>query len=96
MNLFKRFRRSTPDPEIARRQLLLRQGRITDGMITDIGLDAENRTIAVYFSYELAGVDYSSSQTLDDEQQQRAAEYSPGTVVTVRFDPRHPANSIVV
>jgi hypothetical protein len=44
----------------------------------------------------LAGVLYESSQALDDRQQQRSLDYAPGNQIVVRYDPRQPANSIVV
>jgi hypothetical protein len=39
---------------------------------------------------------YESSQTLNSEQQSAKHNYRPGAQVTVRYDPRQPANSIVV
>jgi hypothetical protein len=44
----------------------------------------------------LAGVLYESSQKLNDLQQQRSFDYAPGKQIVVRYDPRQPANSIVV
>jgi hypothetical protein len=44
----------------------------------------------------LAGVLYESSQALNDLQQQRSNDYAPGKGIVVRYDPRQPANSIVV
>jgi len=96
MNLFKLFRRPEVDSEEARRTRLLRQGRIADGLIIDIGVDADERTVIIYFIYQHNGVDYESSHTLDDAQRGRAADYPPGATVTIRFDPRVPSNSIVV
>jgi hypothetical protein len=50
----------------------------------------------IYYTYEISGVDYQSSQHLNAEQQQRPLDYSPGAIITVRYDPRQPANSVVV
>jgi hypothetical protein len=44
----------------------------------------------------LAGVQYESSQALSDVQKQRDTDYAPGKQIIVRYDPRQPANSIVV
>lgn len=96
MGLFDLLRRKRVDTEAARRELLLKTGRITDGSIFDIGTDEAGEITHVFYSYEISGVDYESSQTLDAGQLQRAADYYPGAHCTVRFDPRHPANSIVV
>jgi hypothetical protein len=39
---------------------------------------------------------YESSQKLSAAQQERESEYAPGKQIIVRYDPRQPANSIVV
>jgi hypothetical protein len=96
MGLLDLLRRKKVDTEAARRELLLKTGRIADGSIFDIGTDEAGEVTHVFYSYEISGVDYESSQTLDAGQLQRAADYFPGAHCTVRFDPRHPANSIVV
>ncbi len=96
MNPFKLFRRSKPDTEEARRTRLLQQGRIADGIVTDVGVDDDNQTVIIYFTYEHSGVNYASSHTLDNSQRTRAGDYTPGSTITIRFDPRIPTNSIVV
>jgi hypothetical protein len=50
----------------------------------------------VSYAYEIAGVQYESSQALSISQQERPHEYAPGKQIVVRYDPRRPANSIVV
>ncbi|MCA1614373.1 MAG: hypothetical protein LC800_09610 [Acidobacteria bacterium] len=96
MGLLDFLRRKTVDTEAARRELLLKTGRIADGSIFDIGTDEAGEVTHVFYSYTFNGVDYESSQTLDAGQLRRAADYFPGAHCTVRFDPRHPANSVVV
>jgi hypothetical protein len=96
MGLLDLLRRKKVDTEAARRELLLKTGRIADGSIFDIGTDEAGEVTHVFYSYEISGVDYESSQTLDAGQLLRADDYYPGAHCTVRFDPRHPANSIVV
>lgn len=106
MSLRDLFRRKPVDTEADRRARLLQTGRITDGFVTNIGADdqeidaddnAETVTDVIYFTYQVNGVDYNSSQTLTAEQLQRSTTaYAPGTTVTVRYDPRQPANAIVV
>jgi hypothetical protein len=44
----------------------------------------------------LQGVLYESSQKLNAAQQQHESDYAPGKQIIVRYDPRQPANSIVV
>lgn len=106
MSLRDLFRRKPIDTEVDRRARLLQTGRITDGFVTDIGADdqeadpdanAEAVADVIYFTYQVNGVDYRSSQTLTPEQLQRTTTaYAPGTTVTVRYDPRQPANAVVV
>lgn len=96
MSFLSRFRRKKGDnDEVMRRARLLLTGRIADGMIFDIQTD-EAGSIFIFYSYNISGVDYESSQTLNYDQRRRQEEYKPGASVTVRFDPRHPTNSVVV
>ena len=96
MGLLDLLRRKQDNTEGARRARLLRTGRIAEGHIIDIGTDEGGHTTHIFYAYEVNGVEYESSQTLDDAQRTHAADYAPGAPVTIRFDPRHPANSVVV
>ena len=95
MSFLGRFRRKKEDPEVARRSLLLRMGRLGDATVLDTGVDSEGKDILSY-CYTIAGVDYETVQRLDDEQLRRKDYYLPGSRVDLRYDPRRPANSIVV
>jgi hypothetical protein len=96
MPLSNLFRRKKVDAEAERRARLLNSGRIADGIIVDTGNDESGAIRQVYYSYEVSGVEYESSQLLNDEQRKREANYAPGASVTIRYDPRQPGNSIVV
>ena len=96
MPLSNWFRRKKADPEVERRTRLLQQGRITEGIILDTGNDDSGAIKQIYFHYQVSGVEYESSQLLSDEQQEREADYAPGTRVTIRYDPHRPGNSVVV
>jgi hypothetical protein len=96
MGLIDLFRRKKVDPEVARRARLLRGGRITEGAIIDIGTDTSGITTHIFFSYAIGGVNYESSQGLDQEQRAHQADYKPGTRVVIRYDPHQPGNSVVV
>jgi hypothetical protein len=97
MPFLDRFRPRKDDPEGARRARLLRTGRIAEGTIVDISDESESGTFTqIFYSYEIGGVEYESSQALDSEQQQRHLEYSPGARITIRYDPHQPGNSVVV
>jgi hypothetical protein len=96
MGIFNLFRRNKVDNEAARRTQLLRLGRITEGTIFDVTSDDSGLITHIFFSYNLNGVDYEASQSLDDEQRARQADYIPGARITVRYNPRQPGNSVVV
>ena len=95
MSFLDRFRKHTED-EASRIARLSKTGRMVDGKIIDAVSDDDGRILEVSYTYELAGVQYESSQALSDLQQQRPNEYAPGNQIVVRYDQRRPANSIVV
>jgi Protein of unknown function (DUF3592) len=95
MSFLDRFRKQKED-EASRISRLSKTGRMTDGEILDAVSDNDGRITQVTYTYTLAGVQYESSQALSDPQQQRSSDYAPGRQVVVRYDPRSPANSIVV
>jgi hypothetical protein len=95
MSFLDRFRKKTED-EASRIARLSKAGRMADGKIIDAVSAADGRIIEVTYTYMLAGVQYESSQALSEIQQQRSSDYAPGKQIVVRYDPRSPANSIVV
>lgn len=96
MGLFDLFKRKKDDTEAARRALLMRTGRIGEGVVLDVTATDANEITHVFYTYNVNGVEYESSQSLDDDQRQRPSDYYPGARITVRFDPRRPTNSAVV
>ena len=95
MSFLDRFRKKTED-EASRIERLSKTGRMADGRIIDVVSDNDGRITEVTYTYMLAGVQYESSQTLSELQQQRSNDYAPGKQIVIRYDPRRPANSIVV
>jgi hypothetical protein len=95
MSFLDRFRKKTED-EASRIARLSKTGRMADGRIIDAVSDNDEHITQVVYTYTLAGVQYESSQELSDLQQQRSNDYAPGKQIVIRYDPRHPANSIVV
>jgi len=69
---------------------------MADGRIIDADSDNDGRITQVTYTYILAGVQYESSQVLNLSQQERSNDYAPGKQIVIRYDPRRPANSIVV
>lgn len=95
MSFLGRFRRKKEDPEIARRALLLRSGRLGEATILGIEVDEDGNQLLAY-TYTVAGVDYETVQRLDEEQLRRKDQYLPGARGDLRYDPRRPTNSFVV
>ena len=95
MSFLDRFRKKQED-EASRIARLSKTGRMTDGNIIDAVSDHDGRITQVTYTYMLAGVLYESSQELSAQQQQHFIDYAPGKQIVVRYDPRSPANSIVV
>jgi hypothetical protein len=95
MSFLDRFRRKKED-ESSRIARLSRTGRMADGEILDAVIDDDGKILQVTYSYMLAGVQYESSQDLSVSQQEHSHKYAPGRQIVVRYDPRQPANSIVV
>jgi Protein of unknown function (DUF3592) len=95
MSFLDRFRRKTED-ESARIARLSKTGRMADGRILDAVTGSDGRILQVTYAYTLAGVQYESSQDLSSAQQEQSSQYAPGRQIIVRYDPKRPANSIVV
>ena len=95
MSFLARLRHKKEDPEVARRSLLLRAGRIGEATILSAETDADGHMMLAY-TYEIGGVEYETSQRLDQQQRLRQYDYLPGARVPLRYDPRRPANSFVV
>jgi hypothetical protein len=94
-------KRPSPDElELARRKLLVQNGRLVDGMLLDVcSVDAtDGRTLTMLlFGYRIGGVDYECSQdiTLMSDVVD-AARVHAGFPCSVRYQPGNPQNSIVV
>jgi Protein of unknown function (DUF3592) len=95
MSFLDRFHRKKED-EASRVERLAKTGRMADGEILDAVADDNGKILQVTYTYTLAGVQYESSQDLSSVQQERSSQYAPGRQIVVRYDPRQPANSIVV
>jgi hypothetical protein len=95
MSFLSRFRRKKEDPEVARRALLMKSGRIGEATILESDVDAAGQTLLSY-CYTVGGVDYQTVQHLDAEQLTRKDYYLSGSRVDIRYDPQRPANSLVV
>jgi hypothetical protein len=95
MSFLARFRRKKEDPEVARRALLLRAGRLGEATILDMEVDGDGNTMLSY-TYTVGGADYQTFQRLDAAQLLRKNDFVPGSRVVLRYDHRRPTNSFVV
>jgi len=96
MGLLSLFRKKEKRDLFAeRRSFLLANGRITDGRIIDSEINRRGEEI-VFYVYTLNGVDFESSEILDEEQLRQPLKYAPGAKVGVRYDPKNQGNSMLV
>lgn len=93
LSLFKR--KKVRDLTAERRAFLVAHGRITDGRIIDTEINGRGDEI-VFYLYTLNGVDFESSEILDEEQRRDPLRYAPGAKVGVRYDPKNQGNSMLV
>ncbi len=84
--------RPTPaELERRRRMTIHRNGKMGDGAIIDV------EGASIVYSYSVAGVVYQASQDVTDlEDKLPADRMSMVGAVSIKFDPRNPANSIVL
>ena len=95
MGLFDIFKKKQHiDLEAKRLEYLNRFGRITDGEI----IDSEPTEVGevIYYTYNVHGANYESSEILIQERLVNPLKYAPGAKVGVRYDPKQHANSILV
>jgi hypothetical protein len=96
-----RLRRVSPEEmERRRRVALAATGRIIDGVIVDAPLYhqeelAEGAPALIAFRYRIAGVVYECSQDVTTLQTE-IEDFRIDLPVSIKYDPRNPANSIVV
>ena len=95
MGLFDIFKRKKENiSENGRKEFLLKHGRITEGTILDTETSPDGDEIAYYF-YTINGVDFESSDILNEKQKQNPLKYAPGAKVSIRFDPKNHGNSVL-
>jgi hypothetical protein len=83
--------RITPDErERHRRQWLVATGKMGDAALVEIHDDL------VFYTYAVRGVEYTASQDVSKIADRVPADLSQMQSVSVKYDPKNPANSIVV
>jgi hypothetical protein len=82
--------RITPEEaERRRRANLVAQGKMGDALLVEF------RDGYIFYSYAVRGVEYTASQDLAFMRESLAADLSAMGPVSVKYDARNPANSIV-
>jgi hypothetical protein len=94
-------RKKTPEQrETLRRQRINALGRITDGNVLDVqefDSDTDHSRQMVIYAYGVAGVQYECSQDVTHLRQFLDLHSCRiGIATSVKYDPRHPGNSIVI
>jgi hypothetical protein len=87
---WKRSRITPEERERQRRLWLVATGQICDASLVEI------RDDLVFYSYAVRGVEYTASQDISRLGQRIPNDLSAMGSVSVKFDPRNPANSIVI
>jgi hypothetical protein len=83
--------RVTPEErERQRRNLLVQRGKMGDATLVEI------RDDALFYSYDVRGVEYIASQDVTHLKTQVPIDLSSLAPVLVKYDARNPANSIVL
>src|SRR5271157_1661905 len=88
---YRAWRRSRIPPEERerrRREMLAARGKMADAELAEI------RDDVLFYSYGVRGVEYTASQDVTMLQEYLPHDYSEVGPVSVKYDPRNPANSI--
>jgi hypothetical protein len=88
--VWKRSRITPEERERQRRVWLVATGKMGDASLVDI------RDDLVFYSYAVRGVEYTASQDISRLARRVPTDLSAMGAVSVKYDPRNPANSIVI
>jgi hypothetical protein len=83
-------RLSPEERERRRCNLLVERGKMGDAMLVEF------RETVVFYSYSVRGVEHIASQDLAALREHMPAELAIDCAVLIKYDPRNPANSIVL
>lgn len=87
---WKRSRIPPEERERARRAHLVARGKVLDATLV------EARESLLFYSYDVRGIEYTASQDVSLLGTYLPVDLPVGMPVLVRYDPRNPANSILV
>jgi hypothetical protein len=87
---WEKSRISPQERERLRRESLVATGKMGDATLTEI------RECLLFYAYVVRGVEYTASQDVSQLKERIPADLSSLGPVSLRYDPKNPANSIVV
>jgi len=87
---WKRSRITPEERERGRRSALVARGKMSDAVLVEI------RDDLLFYSYGVRGVEYTASQDVSMLKEQMPPDFSTIDAVSVKYDPKNPANSIVL
>jgi hypothetical protein len=87
---WKRSRVGPEERERRRREALAARGKMGDATLVEIREDL------LFYCYGVRGVEYTASQDVTELSEYLPGDYSAVSSVSVKYDPRNPANSIVL
>jgi hypothetical protein len=87
---WKRSRITPEERERRRRSALVARGKMSDALLVEI------RDDLLFYSYGVRGVEYTASQDVSMLKPQLLPDFSTIDAVSVKYDPKNPANSIVL
>jgi len=78
------------DRERQRRNALVARGKMGDATLVEV------RDDLLFYSYDVRGMEYTASQDISRLKSRMPVDLSTMGPVSVKYDPRNPANSIVL
>jgi hypothetical protein len=87
---WQRSRVTPEERERQRRAMLVALGKISDATVVEI------RDDLVFYCYDVRGVEYTASQDVSNLRQYISVDLANAGPVSVKYDARNPANSIVL
>jgi hypothetical protein len=87
---WQRSRITPEERERRRREALAARGKMGDATLVEI------RDDLLFYSYGVRGVEYTASQDVTRLREYLPHDYLAVASVSVKYDPRNPANSIVL
>ena len=87
---WQRSRVTPEERERRRREWLAASGKMGDAVLVEIQEDL------IFYSYAVRGVEYTASQDISRVACRAPVDLSQVRTLSVKYDPKNPANSIVV